>query len=254
MDATAPLGHATLSDSLNAACISIAEAVIEGSHALGVEIPGVLTPGYLEEYIPGQAFNIAVNAGWLPTPHEPEDNHGIVLGDFYVEEKYREWFISLVDESLSKLREVTSKYADDEEAHEMKKGMFDVLLAYALQHKVRKRKGETGYSPSDASDTLVPEWAESYKKSRLVETTPDERKALEHKYLSTNEHPVYGGKYEMQELHGMANVHRKQWDRWRRGELANNSLPGRRILALLERNEATKKALKERTREGFRKR
>jgi hypothetical protein len=251
MDANDTLAHATLGDSLNAACYAIAGAVIHGSLALAVEIPAILDFGHVEEHIPGQVFNLAVNSGWLPRPDEPEEDYGVVLGDFYVKEEYRAWFIGLLDGTLSRLREVASKNAADEDAQRMQKGMQDVLLTYSLREAAHQLREETSPLPSETTGTVLPSWAQSFKAAQVVGTSTDERKALEEKYLSTNPHPVYGGRYEMQELHWMAGVHRKQWDRWRQGKIANNSEPGRRILALLERNQPARssKSLKPRKRE-----
>jgi hypothetical protein len=108
-------------------------------------------------------------------------------------------------------------------------------------------------SPQKIADTM-PEWAKALKEAQVPETTPAERKALEERFLATHKHPVYEDNYEMQELNWLANVHRKQWERWRRGEIANNSQPGKRILDLLENNRPAKspRTLPQRKREKLR--
>ncbi len=247
MDANDILAHATLSDSLNAACLRIAFAILSGSSTLGVRIPGTLS-GYDEEYIPGEVLNLAVDAGWIPKPEEPGDFHGIDLGQFYVKPEFKESFIGLLATSLSHIRALAVKEDasfsfDIERARE---GMASALLTYGMEEELKVR-GKDSHCL-----TITPEWAEVYKKSNVAETSSEERRALEARFLATHKHPVYGDKFEKQELHYMANVHRKQWDKWRRGEIANNSGPGRRILALLERSEPTRKHLPERNREGFR--
>ena len=251
MKPSAPLSHATLADSLNAACYAITDAFVRGTRDLGITVPGVPTTGYFDEFIPGLVYDLAVNAGWIPQPFEPEEDCGVVLGNFYVEEVHREWFISLLHESLSKLREAASKNDNDEEAGHLRREMWGALLVIRAKAALGDKYPQT--LPVE-SVTPMPEWGEAYKAAKVPETTSDERKALEKDYLSTHKHPVYGDEYEKWELHWMANVHRKQWDRWRRCDVANNSEPGRRILDLLERNKWTKNPvnLVERKRENLR--
>jgi len=90
--------------------------------------------------------------------------------------------------------------------------------------------------------SVAPDWSSTYLSSRVSETTSGERKALEKNFRATHEHPTYGGKYLMHEIHWLANVSRRQFDGWRRAEkkYSNNLSPGKRILDLIERNKPTK--------------
>jgi hypothetical protein len=249
MKSTDTLGHATLADSLNAACYAITCAYIQATKSLfGVTIPGEPGSGILDEYIPGEVFDFAVNAGWIPRPDEPEVDHGIPLGCYYVEDQYREWFIGLLEPSLSKLRESLEKTDayDDEEAQKLKTELWEIILLRVGNFLVKRLKlheqpgtevrPEPPQTPPEAKTTAMPEWGEAFKKAQVPETSAAERIALEENFLATHKHPVYEDAYEKQELCLMANVHRKQWERWRRAEIANNSQPGKRILDLLERN------------------
>jgi hypothetical protein len=96
---------------------------------------------------------------------------------------------------------------------------------------------------------MMPEWAKALKESQVPETSKDERRALEEQYLGAHKNPIYGDDFLVKELSWLASVHPKQWERWRRGKIANNSEPGRRILKLLERNSPTRtlRSLKPRT-------
>ena len=219
MRATDTLAHATLADSLNAACFIIADTILKGGPRPALKIPGALI-GYVDDYIPGQVLNLAVYAGWLPKPSEPEQGHnGGPFGHFIVDQRYKDWFISLIEQSLSALRDFASN--DD-----------DLGVILALRENV---KGEIA-APTDANETVMPEWGEAFKAGRVPETSAAERKALEKKFLDTHKHLVYEVAYLIKELCWMAYVHPKQWERWRRCKIANNSLPGKHILDLLERN------------------
>jgi hypothetical protein len=252
MKASDTLGHATLADSLNAVCYAISYAYIKGTKDLfGVSIPGEPKSGIFDEYIPGEVFDVAVNAGWIPRPYEPEEDHGLPLGAYYVEEHYRDWFIGLLDESLSRLRETVSKNDDDdEETQKLKTELWQILFLRVGDYTIKRLtpheqpgaevESTAPQAPTEPSTTVMPEWGAAFKAAQIPETTADERKALEKKYLATHKHPAYADAYEKQELQWMANVHRKQWERWRRCQIANDSHPGRRILDLLERNTPTK--------------
>lgn len=254
MKATDTLGHATLADSLNAACYAITNAFIEGSDVLGIRIPGVPTSDYFDEFIPGLVLNLAVNAGWIAPPVEAAADHGVALGRFHVEEKYREWFIGLLDESLSNLREAVSENDNDEDAKQVRTELWNVLFE-SLGGTATGENESVGDPPTTAPPETgslpMPEWGEAYKAAQVPETTPAERNALEQRYLSAHKHLAYENDYEKWELAWMADVHPKQWERWRRAKIANNSIPGRKILKLLERNQPTRdpRKIRERKRE-----
>jgi hypothetical protein len=223
MRATDTLSHATLADSLNAACFIIADTVLKGGPAPAFKTSGALT-GFVDEYIPGQVLNLAVYAGWLPKPSEPAQGYnGGPFGHFIVDQRYKDWFIGLIEQSLSTLRDFASN--DD-----------DLGVILALRENV---KGENA-ATTDANETIMPEWGEAFKAGRVPETSAAERKALEEKFLETHKHPVYENNYLIKELCWIAYVHPKQWERWRRCEIANNSVPGGHILDLLERNKPTR--------------
>ena len=264
MNATDTLGHATLADSLNAACYAIRYAYIQATKNLfGITIPGEPGSGILDEYIPGEVFEFAVNAGWIPRPYEPEEDHGIPLGCYYVEDQYRECFIGLLDPSLSKLRESLEKTDayGDEEVQKLKTELWEIILMRVGKFLVKRLKPyeqrgtevtpEPPQTLPEAPATAMPKWAEDFKAGRVPETSADEGKALEKSFLATHKHPVYENDYLIKELCLMANVHPKQWERWRRSKIANNSVPGGHILELLERNKPARspQKLPQRTRE-----
>jgi hypothetical protein len=227
MRATDTLAHATLADSLNAACFIIADTILKGGPRPALRIPGALID-YVDDYIPGQVLNLAVYAGWLPQPSNPAEGHnGGPFGHFIVDQRYKDWFIGLIEQSLSNLRASASN--DD-----------DLGVILALRENV---KGEIA-APTDANETVMPEWGESFRKAQVSETSAAERKALEENFLATHKHLAYKDDYLIQELAWMADVHQKQWERWRRAEIANNSIPGRKILRLLERNQPTRDSRK----------
>lgn len=64
----------------------------------------VLSETALEDYIPGEVFNIAVSAGWIE-PQEVPEKKGWPLGDYIVENEQGDWFMNLLAPSLSRLRE-----------------------------------------------------------------------------------------------------------------------------------------------------
>ena len=243
MKPTDTLGHATLADSLNAACYAITDAFIHGCGAVGITIPGVPTSQYFDSFIPGLVLNFAVNAGWLPQPVEAPKGHGVVLGRFYVEEQYLDWFIGVLDDALTELRRAASEHDDDEEAKRVQTPVLNILYeslggtATGVEESVGDQPTT---APPETGSLPMAEWGEAYKAALVRETTPAERTALEETFLATHKHPAYEDDYLIQELAWMADVHQKQWERWRRVEIANNSIPGRKILRLLERNQPTK--------------
>ena len=252
MKATDTLGHATLADSLNAACYTISHAYLQGMQDLfGIGIPGKPTSAVYDELIPGMVYDFAVRAGWIPRPYEPpEEEVGIELGSYHVEEAHQQWFMGLLEESLSELQGALAQNdvdAEDPEAGQLQTDLWNIILTRALAYRVKhlnpQAQSETsvGAKASEPSPerlaATMPEWGEAFKKAQVPETSAAERIAIEEHFVATHKHPVYEDAYEKQELCLMANVHRKQWERWRRAEIANNSQPGKRILDLLERNE-----------------
>lgn len=141
MDSKESLEHANLRDSLNAACYEIADAIIHGAHVLSIEIPGALGVGDVDEYIPGRVHNLAVNSGWLPKPHELEPGHGEILGDFVVDDAYRDWFIGLLADSLSDLREMAST-DNDAKAEQTKSAMHSMLATWGVEQALTKLSGK----------------------------------------------------------------------------------------------------------------
>jgi hypothetical protein len=125
-----PQESTALIDSLNAACYVITDAYIKGSRDLGIEIPGVPTSGYFDEFIPGMVLDLAVNAGWIPRPEEPAEDHGVAFGKFYVLESFRDWFVGLLEDALSDLRHAAAKNDNDTEASRLRKGMWEALFMY----------------------------------------------------------------------------------------------------------------------------
>jgi hypothetical protein len=100
---------ANLQSTLNLICHALADAYRLGGTTLSpVTGISVLTEDAVDNYIPGEVFNIAVSARWIE-PHEVEEGKGPVLGDYIVEDDQREWFLSLLAPSLSFLREGAAK-------------------------------------------------------------------------------------------------------------------------------------------------
>lgn len=245
------LGHATLADSLNAACYAISHAYLWGMQDLfGIGIPGKPTSGIYGELIPGMVYDFAVNAGWIPRPYEPpEEEVSIELGSYHVEEAHQQWFMGLLEKSLSELQGTLAQNdadSEDPEAGQLQTDLWNIILTRALAYRLKRlnpqAQSETSVgtktsepSPEHLADTM-PQWAKAFKEAQVPETSAPERIVLEENFLATHKHPVYEDAYEKQELCLMANVHRQQWERWRRAEIANNSQPGKRILDLLERN------------------
>jgi hypothetical protein len=125
-----PLESSTLIDNLNAACYVLTDAFIKGSEVLGILVPGLPTSGLFDEFIPGLVLDLAVNAGWIPRPEEPDEDYGIAFGKFYVRESFRDWFMKLMDDSLSDLRQGAARNDEDLEASRLRKGMWEVLSTY----------------------------------------------------------------------------------------------------------------------------
>jgi hypothetical protein len=174
---------------------------------------GDLSVIQVDEDIPDHVFMLAIYARWIPEPIAPIGD-AVELGLYLVEKSYRDDFIALIEGALDALREV----ADD------------------------------GTEPLP---TLMPVWAEAHKSALVRDTSPDERRALVDQYRKKYKHPVYEDDYQMSELHWLASVAREVFDKWRRGKIGNNTKPGKRILALLERNSPHKNSrhLPERERE-----
>jgi hypothetical protein len=230
----------------------------------GIGIPGEPTSGIYDELIPGMVYDFAVRAGWIPRPYEPEEEHGVPLGCYYVEESHQQWFMGLLEESLSELQGTLAQNdadSEDPEAGQLQTDLWNIILTRALAYRVKRlnpqAQSETSVgtktsepSPEHLADTM-PQWAKAFKEAQVPETGPEERKALEKSFLATHKHPVYENDYLIKELCWMAYVHPKQWERWRRSKIANNSVPGGHILDLLERNKPARspQKLPQRTRE-----
>jgi hypothetical protein len=161
---------------------------------------GYLTAKMIDNQLTSDLFMVAVTAGWIPEPRAPLTSDTVRFGYYTVDSRYREEFLELIQDELHGLREIAGTDGDE---------------SYA---------------------TVLPEWATEYDNSRVRETSPEERAALVEEFLRLHKHPVYRGDYQMRELHWLTSVRREQFDRWRRGEIPNDSKPGRRILALLEKN------------------
>jgi hypothetical protein len=220
MDQYTKSDHATLVRNLNAVCKGLGRVIDSAGLYCG---PPALTHENVEEDIPLALHKIAVAAGWVEESVELgfedfDQGRGEFLGNVVVEESYREWFLGLVSETLADLKVRAS-------ANE------------AAQNRHFKWLTDQYANGTDS----IPEWAASLKAAKVPETTPKERKDLEDKYRATYKHFHYQDRFLMKELYWMAVVHQKQWERWRRGEIDNNSQPGRRILALLEHNEQARK-------------
>jgi hypothetical protein len=106
-----PTTQPKLRDVLDLICYSLAAAFNAGGSVLN---PGVrvLTEEAVDEWIPGEVFNIAVSAGWVEPPEEVQEGDGPVLGDFIVKDWDRERFVSLLSRSLSVLRKRAEKDAE----------------------------------------------------------------------------------------------------------------------------------------------
>ncbi|MEI9977000.1 MAG: hypothetical protein WDO73_36070 [Ignavibacteriota bacterium] len=104
MKRTTELVPLEIEDSLNAVVYAIADALLEG----GCRI----TTDHVSEYIPGQVFKVAVEAGWISEPAEPSSD-AVSLGDFKVSRKVRDGFIGMLDSSMLDVKEVADQ--NDEE-------------------------------------------------------------------------------------------------------------------------------------------
>lgn len=172
-------------------------ALAEAQTSSGVD----LNRRMVEEDLPNDLFMVAVEAGWISEPTAPfATTETVELGFYQVERKYREDFIGLIQTSLISLREIA------------------------------------GNELGEPFETVAPIWNEEYHRSKVRETSSDERRLLVEDYLRLHKHPTYGNDYEMRELHHLSSVRREVFDRWRRGKIPNNSKPGKRILALLQKN------------------
>jgi hypothetical protein len=175
-----------------------------------------LTIRMVQQDIPDAVFTVAVYSHWLPEPTAPASGAELnELGGWVVEKAYRESFVALIADSLSDLMDI----ADD------------------------------GTEPLP---TVMPSWADTVKASLVRETSSEERVLLVERYLARYKHPIYESDYQMQELHWRAAVSRRVFDGWRRGEIRNNTKPGRRILDLLERNKEHRKLRPRKHRENWR--
>ncbi|HWB86332.1 MAG TPA: hypothetical protein VG675_19480 [Bryobacteraceae bacterium] len=93
-----------IEDSLNAVVYAIAEALLEGGCRIRAE--------HASEYIPGQVFKVAVEAGWIPEPTETCSD-AVSLGDFKVSRNFRDEFIRMLDSSMLDVKEIADQ--NDEE-------------------------------------------------------------------------------------------------------------------------------------------
>jgi hypothetical protein len=195
-----PLTDAQIDCVLNVSCYNVADILLDS----GVE----LTPETVED-IPGLAYNLTVHSGMLPTPRPV--NSGVWFGDFQITTGERTRILQGMENAMSDLRRIGEENST--------KAILERLPGLIAWWQAR------GVGVSRSQSLPV-----------HPETTARERRALEAQYLDAHPHPIYGSRFQKWELCWMANVERKQWERWRRGERSNNSVPGRKILALLERN------------------
>ncbi len=97
MDASDKLDQATLGVALNAVCGGLAEVLLI--------LHGKITKWDIE-VIPHWAFEIAVDAGWLPEPdldEEPDWKRTVNLGVGVVEKSYLDSYMSIIRPTIEKL-------------------------------------------------------------------------------------------------------------------------------------------------------
>jgi hypothetical protein len=100
------LDHATLVRNLTAVCKELGVLLDSAGLYCG---PPALTREDVEENIPYALHKIGVGAGWIEESVEVEDEDSEpgpidLLGDRMVKESYKEWFLQLVQSTLSDLR------------------------------------------------------------------------------------------------------------------------------------------------------
>lgn len=120
---------------LNAVAYAVADALLEGGSRITAE--------HVSEYIPGQVFKVAVEAGWMPEPAEPSAD-AVIFGDFKVSKEFRDDFIRTLDSSMLDVKEIADQ--NDEEQ-----------LAWKEIDDVRAWAEAEGIIPSEAStDATTP--------------------------------------------------------------------------------------------------
>jgi hypothetical protein len=90
-------GQEELAEKLNASCLVIADALVWRE----VE----LTPTLIGTELPGIVFNLAVRLGLWIEPGELDDAESVSIGNYDVPTAERDYFVRLLDESLSFLHE-----------------------------------------------------------------------------------------------------------------------------------------------------
>jgi hypothetical protein len=110
MDGNARLTDSTLADSLNAACVALADFY---------EWSGLnFTQGDIDA-IPDRVFKLAIAARWMSKPKEPEDfdpfledESSAYLGEYPVQRTFRDEFIAIIRSTLDNLKPMDWEVAE----------------------------------------------------------------------------------------------------------------------------------------------
>jgi len=102
MDVKPPLTHSIVSRSLNAACYAFASVLTEGETDLTTE--------WVDNYLPGLVFTLALESGWIAEPSAPFlVSEALPLGEYFVTKQDRDELIGMISASLVDLRAIAGE-------------------------------------------------------------------------------------------------------------------------------------------------